>query len=132
MRRGLLQRLSIRLAESYSDQIQGKTIGERMESLAELFRARQIPFEVRQDQDQLPVLTALACPYPELAEKDATICAMERLMFSELLGEKVNLDRCRLDGDSCCTFRGSDVATTTQPADRMVANPSQSAVKLRR
>jgi predicted ArsR family transcriptional regulator len=51
------------------------------------------------------VLTALACPYPELAEQDRGICAVEKLVFSELLGEKVRLTECRLDGASnCCRF----------------------------
>ncbi|MBN01642.1 MAG: transcriptional regulator [Planctomycetaceae bacterium] len=108
VRRGLLQRLSNRLAELYSSQIQGDSLAERMESLAALFQERQIPFDVRIDENQLPVLTAHACPYPELAEQDATICAMERMLFSDLLGEPVNLDECRLDGDPCCTFCGSD------------------------
>ena len=108
VQRGLLQRLSNRLAELYSGQIQGDSLEERMESLAALFQERQIPFDVRIDENQLPVLTAHACPYPELAEQDAAICAMERMLFSDLLGERVNLDECRLDGDPCCTFCSSD------------------------
>ena len=108
VQRGLLQRLSNRLAELYSGQIQGDSLAERMESVAALFQKRQIPFDVRVDENQLPVLTAHACPYPELAEQDATICAMERMLFSDLLGERVNLDECRLDGDPCCTFCSSD------------------------
>jgi predicted ArsR family transcriptional regulator len=50
------------------------------------------------------MLRAAACPYPDLAEQDRTVCSMERLMVSELLGEKVRLSECRLDGQSCCTF----------------------------
>lgn len=52
----------------------------------------------------LPILTALACPYPELAEQDRGICAMERMLFSELVGQDVRLAECRLDGDQCCRF----------------------------
>jgi len=55
-----------------------------MESLAELFRERQIPFEVDRSRE-LPLLRATACPYPDLAEQDRTICSMERMMFSEML-----------------------------------------------
>jgi predicted ArsR family transcriptional regulator len=62
-----------------------------------------VPFEVER-KGQLPVLTALACPYPELAEQDRSVCAMERLLMSELIGEDVRLSECRLDGDSCCRF----------------------------
>lgn len=117
IRRGLLQRLSKRMAEHYAEQIQGESLGERMESLAELFTARQIPFEVRtsaiSENRSLPVLSAHACPYPELAEQDQSICAMERLMFSELLGENVKLSNCRLNGDSCCTFEPANASIST-------------------
>ncbi|QDU26926.1 MarR family protein [Anatilimnocola aggregata] len=113
IRRGLLKRLSKRMAESYAEQIQGNSIGERMESLAELFSARQIPFDVKHipsaavqphNERSLPVLSAHACPYPALAEQDQSICALEKMMFSELLGENVKLASCRLNGDHCCTF----------------------------
>jgi DeoR family suf operon transcriptional repressor len=115
VRRGLLQRLSKRLAGHYAQQIQGESLGERMESLAAMFSARQIPFEVHDtavstENRSLPVLNAHACPYPDLAEQDQSICAMERLMFSELLGENVKLANCRLNGDSCCTFEPANPA----------------------
>ena len=103
LRRGLLQRISRRLATSYAGQIHGSTLEERMESLAMVFRQRQIPFEVERTHE-LPLLRATACPYPDLAEQDRTVCSMERIMFSELLGENVRLSNCRLDGHNCCTF----------------------------
>jgi len=46
----------------------------------------------------------LACPYPDLVEQDRAVCAMERMMFSDLLGQNVRLDKCRLDEGNCCTF----------------------------
>lgn len=108
VRRGLLKRISGRLASIYADQVQGETLDERMAALAELFQSRQIPFEVEQ-KSGLPVLQARACPYPGLAETDRGICAMERLLFEELLGRNVTLNDCRLDGGSCCTFEVSSV-----------------------
>lgn len=103
VRRGLLTRLARRLAEQYSDQIEGNSISEKMASAAELFRKRRIPLEVGQS-DGLPILNVLACPYPELAEQDRAICAVEKQMFSELFGGDVRLSDCRLDGGTCCTF----------------------------
>jgi predicted ArsR family transcriptional regulator len=103
VRRGLLQRISVRLADQYKDTIKGTDLAARMKSVAKLFGDREIPFEVSDDSD-LPVLTALACPYPTLAEQDRTVCSMERMLMSELLGETVSLSRCRLDGETCCTF----------------------------
>lgn len=103
VRRGLIQRISQHLASLYADQIEGNSLDERMESLANLFNERQIPFQVDRSFD-LPVLTALACPYPELADQDRSVCAMERMLFSELLGNRVRLSQCRLDGETCCSF----------------------------
>lgn len=104
VRRGLLQRISRRLSDLYAGQVRGETLAEKMESLAELFAERKVPFSVEQSAEGLPILHALACPYPELAEKDRTICAMEKILFSDLLGRSLSLSRCRLDGESCCTF----------------------------
>jgi predicted ArsR family transcriptional regulator len=103
VRQGLLARLSRRLAGLYASQVRGADLDERMESLAAIFRERQIPFEVERSQE-LPILHANACPYPDLAEQDRGICALEKMMFSELLGEAVRLSNCRLDGHNCCTF----------------------------
>ena len=103
VRRGLLQRISRRLVSMYADQIEGETIEQRMQSLKKLLSGRNIPVAV-ESSGGLPVLTVLACPYPDLAEQDRTICSMERIMFAELLGENLTLNQCRLDEGSCCTF----------------------------
>lgn len=115
VRKGLIQRLSRRLAQMYADKIDGETLESKMQSVAELFQDREIPFEVEPASapNQLPVLTALACPYPELAEQDRSVCAMERMLFSELLGQGVKLSKCRLDGADCCTFEAQERGTSS-------------------
>lgn len=76
-----------------------------MESVKQLLADRKVPFAV-DTSSQLPVLTALACPYPELAEQDRGICAVEKMMFTEMLGTRVQLTECRLDGAlTCCRFQ---------------------------
>ncbi|MCG8448907.1 MAG: MarR family transcriptional regulator [Pirellulales bacterium] len=113
VRRGLLKRIVGRMSEIYGKRLQGNNLSERMESLVDLMAERDIPFEVQQRQgDQLPVLTTLACPYPDLAEQDRSICSMEKMLFSEILGAGVKLSACRLDGDNCCTFEASSVAAS--------------------
>ena len=112
LRHGLLKRLVIRMADVYRDKVQGNNLLERMESLVGLMGERDIPFEVQNNTDGgLPVLTALACPYPALAEQDRGICSMEKMLFSEILGERVQLSACRLDGENCCKFETSSVTT---------------------
>ncbi len=105
VRHGLLKRIVSRLAELYRDQVKGESVAERMESLVELMRGHDVPFEVVPPQEgQLPVLKALACPYPSLAEQDRTVCSMEKMLFAEILGSGLRLSDCRLDGATHCTF----------------------------
>ena len=112
VRRGLLKRLSDRMAEGYRDQIQGETVQQRMAELASLMASQEVPFEFQESESGTPpVLTALACPYPDLAEHDRGVCAMEKMLLSSVLGESMRLSSCRLDGASCCTFEASGAAS---------------------
>ena len=104
IRRGLLRRIAQRMAGLYGPQVQGSSVRERMQQLVEVFRRRDIPVQVDRATNGGPVLTVLACPYPDLAEEDRAVCAMERLMFSEVLGTPLQLTQCRLEGASCCSF----------------------------
>ncbi len=114
VRRGLLERLASSMAEMYADQVQGETLDERMDSLAALFGDRRIPMSVQQEVGKemgaggsLPVLTVQDCPYPELAEEDRSICAVEKMLFSQLLESNVRLSQCRLEGHDCCQFQAN-------------------------
>jgi predicted ArsR family transcriptional regulator len=106
VRRGLLKRIADRFVAKYRNAIDGPTLAERMTAMARMMGERNVPFEVN-TQGELPVLSALACPYPELAKQDRGVCTMEKLMLSEMLGENMRLSECRLDGATCCTFTPS-------------------------
>ncbi len=105
--RGLLQRLSHRMAEVFGRQIRGGTTRQRMDSLVEFYASRRIPLSV-DEQSGSPVIKAHACPYPGLAERDRSLCAMEKMMFAEILERDIRLSECRLDGEACCAFEVRD------------------------
>jgi predicted ArsR family transcriptional regulator len=106
VRRGLLQRIAEALAQQYRGQISGDNLEDRMRSLKALFAERGVPFAVERSAE-LPVLKAMDCPYPQLAEQDRGICAVEKMAFSDLLEQPVVLSQCRLDGHSCCQFQSN-------------------------
>lgn len=108
VRTGLLGRIAAQLA-SRSGRLPGETLEERMRQLAAMMGERHVPFEVDTSGD-LPILTAVACPYPELVEHDRSICAMEKMLFSEVLGHPVHLTDCRPHGDACCSFEPSNTS----------------------
>lgn len=103
LREEMVARIARALAAQYADQIAGSTPAERMRSLAELLAQRRIPVAV-EDLAKEVVMTTRACPYPRLAEQDRTICEMEKLLYSELLGQDVELTQCILDGGGDCRF----------------------------
>ncbi len=105
IRTGLLKRIAMQLA-ARSGELPGKTLEDKMNQLVALMGGRQVPFEV-DTSGKLPVLTAVACPYPELVEQDRSICAMEKILFSEMLGQPMHLTDCRPNGDTCCSFEAS-------------------------
>ena len=113
VRQGLLQRLAKRLALLYVDRVHGDTLEERMRSLSAAFAEKRIPLIV--DHNGTPAMTQVSCPYPGLGDENRTICAMERLLYSELLGESVHLSRCRLDGQGMCTFCAQEPARGVGP-----------------
>lgn len=102
--RETLRRIARALASGYAGQIHGDTPSERMQSLADILSQRRIPVSV-ENSNQGPILTEHACPYPKLAEQDRDICNVERMMFSELLGQNVHLTQCRLQGGTECRFQ---------------------------
>ena len=103
MRKNVVSRIAAALASEYTGQIEGTTTAQRMQSLRELLAQRRIPVSI-ESFAQETVMTTHACPYPKLAEKDRSVCEMEEMLFSELLGQDVQLAACRLDGGSACEF----------------------------
>jgi len=119
IRRGLLERLAQSMARLYQHEFTSDAPADRFETLRRLFDERRIPLLVESPPSSdsgseadpnheknrtLPVLTVVDCPYPDLAAKDRGVCAMEKMLFAELLQSPVRLAACRLDGHDCCQF----------------------------
>jgi predicted ArsR family transcriptional regulator len=115
VRRTVLRRVVKTLAATYGQEVQGGTIVDRMRSLAELLVQRRVPFSVERPNGE-PVLTAHACPYPELSKSDPTICAMERVLFSELVGRELRLVKSRHDGGGTCQFQPVERTAILEPS----------------
>lgn len=115
VRRGLLRRIAERMHVGMGQSVEGASVGERMTSLAATLEARGVAADV-QSTGGLPVLSVLACPYPGLADQDRGVCALERMLFAELLNHDVKLAECRLDGDACCRFELSGAAVAAPGA----------------
>ncbi|NOX53936.1 MAG: hypothetical protein GXP27_05750, partial [Planctomycetes bacterium] len=52
------------------------------------------------------------CPYPDLANRDPSICQLEQEVFQQILGEDVVLAECCRDGGQYCEFQAGGGADT--------------------
>ena len=109
-----VSRIAGALKALYADAIHGTTLKARMESLRELFEKRRVRCDV-DTRGGVPTFTLRDCPYLELAEVDSTICQMETMLFSQLLGDEVVLSQCRLDGHACCQFGPNENEQPAKP-----------------
>ncbi len=67
IRSELVGRVVKALAEGYAKEVRGVNVSERMQSLVKLLNRRRVPFSV-DGPPMEPVLTAHACPYPDLGQ----------------------------------------------------------------
>lgn len=104
VRREMLRRIARALASGYASEVEGSTPEDRLRSLGEVLTRRRVPCSVDESECG-PVLVTHACPYPKLADRDRSVCEMEEMLFSEIVGREIRLSRCRHDGDGSCQFR---------------------------
>ena len=102
-RQSAIRRIASALKVLYADHIYGTTLKARMECLRELLAKRRVRCEV-DTSEAVSTFTLRDCPYLDLAEVDSTICQVETMLYSHLLGDEVVLSQCRLDGHDCCQF----------------------------
>jgi DeoR family suf operon transcriptional repressor len=110
-RQRVVRRIAAALKALYANAIHGTTLKARMESLRELLEKRRVRCEVDTPRGG-PTITLRDCPYLDLADVDSTVCEMETMLFSHLLGDEVRLSQCRLDGHGCCQFSPDQERTT--------------------
>ncbi len=92
------------LVQSYGAGVHAESLQGRFEELGRSLAARGFDVETN-SSGSLPILRENNCPYLDLASEDPSICELEQLVFSEILGTSVTLTQCCLDGHHCCEFQ---------------------------
>lgn len=113
----LLDRVGNRLAQRYAGAVRGDAVETRVAEMAQALEARGVLTEVAASHavpEETPaeagagdviVLKTYNCPYHELAQEHREICAMDEKMMGSVLGSRVELSSCIMDGHGSCTFR---------------------------
>ena len=104
VRERIVNRVREAMVQRFARVSHGGSLGERVGQLQEALVERGFDVEV-DDNGGLPILREMNCPYPELANADSMICELEQEVFERVLGSRVTLTQCRLDGHTCCEFQ---------------------------
>lgn len=107
VRQRVVNRVRDALVARYGRAVVGETAADRVRTLGLALREQGLDVEV-DASDSLPILRENHCPYWELAENDPAICELERSVFQRVLGGRVSLEHCCLDGHGCCEFSVAD------------------------
>jgi predicted ArsR family transcriptional regulator len=105
----ILDAVAERLAEEYGAQVSGAELADRLTALQGALEARGIPAEISPAGGGVEVFS---CPYLDVAQEHASVCAMELRMIEQLLGQQVTLDGTIREGRRSCHFtvvQGSEV-----------------------
>lgn len=103
MLQSLLDAVGARLAVEYGVQLTGESLDQRMTSLCAILEERGIPVDVDLRKDKAG-LQIYACPYYDVAQEHPAICAMERSMLEQVLGEEIRLEGAIREGKRSCHF----------------------------
>lgn len=107
VRQRIVNRIRDAFVDRYQQTVQGNSLNQRMAELQTTLADRG--FDVEFDASgRLPVLRENNCPYLELASSDPSICELEQTVYEQVVGGRVTLTQCCLDGHGCCEFEASE------------------------
>lgn len=97
----LLDAVGERLAKEYGGQVAGAGVEERLAALRVALERRGIPVEIQPSGESFRLF---ACPYFDVMQEHAGVCAMERRMVEQVLGEQIVLEGTIREGQRSCHF----------------------------
>ena len=104
LRRQVFAQLGQVLAQRYRPKVQALGPRERLEQLSQLLEYDGVLTSVETRDGKL-TLRERSCPFINMLDCDRTACDMESAMIEDLVGCKVTLAECRLDGCPSCLFQ---------------------------
>ena len=96
-----MRALGATLAGQLKSSVAGKTLQERVRSVAALMR--ELGYEASAPEGAATI-EALNCVYHELARSDQTVCALDLSLIENLADAQVEHRACMARGDNACVF----------------------------
>jgi predicted ArsR family transcriptional regulator len=100
----LLHRVAQRLAKSYWERVEGKSLAQRVEETALILQEQGCLVDWEQRDDDF-FLHEFTCPLSKMAKQDSSVCTLHLDLVRLLTGADTRLVRSLLRGERACTYR---------------------------
>jgi predicted ArsR family transcriptional regulator len=91
------------MSDAYTHEMEGLSLGERIEGLQSLLSEEGFEVEIESRNDEL-LIRELSCPYFGIGKSHPEVCVIDQTFIANALNVPVELVSCVLDGDTHCTF----------------------------
>lgn len=110
----LLHRVAQRLAESFWERVQGKSLAQRVEETALILQEQGCLVDWEQGDGEF-FLHEFTCPLSKMAKQDSSVCTLHLELVRLLTGADTRLVRSLLRGERSCTYRIRPLADEDVP-----------------
>jgi len=110
----LLHRIAQRMAESFRERVQGKSLAQRVEETALILQEQGCLVDWEQGDGEF-FLHEFTCPFPKVARQDSAVCTLHLDLIRLLTSADTRLVRSVLRGERACTYRIRPLADEGSP-----------------
>lgn len=100
-----LRRVAGRLAAPYAERVTGKDLPERVKETAAILEEQGCMADVTPEPGGSYLIDEYTCPFPKIAERDRSVCALHVEFVRILTGGDTRLTRSLMRGERACTYR---------------------------
>lgn len=110
----LLQRVAQRMAESFWERVQGKSLAQRVKETALILQEQGCLVDWEQRDGEF-FLHEFTCPFSKVAKQDSSVCTLHLELVRLLTGADTRLVRSLLRSERACTYRIRPLADESSP-----------------
>jgi predicted ArsR family transcriptional regulator len=110
----LLQRVAQRMAESFWERVQGKSLAQRVKETALILQEQGCLVDWEQRNGEF-FLHEFTCPFSKVAKQDSSVCTLHLELVRLLTAADTRLVRSLLRSERACTYRIRPLADESSP-----------------
>jgi predicted ArsR family transcriptional regulator len=100
----ILNKVASRLASPHVDRVEGKTLPERVKETVRVMEEQGCMVDW-EERDGEYLIDEYTCPFPKVAERDRSVCALHVEFVRVMSGGDTRLTRSLMRGENACTYR---------------------------